>query len=217
MRRYLNIILAFLIVLSCARSSQESIVTKSVATNRDDSICNKMKLQAIDDLKAGKYKLYEFGIVSSPDTNRVILKQLGIDLIYRGCTVTAGIDCYRAVMDSVVRARFKNEIIDYPSNTFDRPRFRGEFFNLTDSALLRINAKKISRVINTLDELNEGKAHIQIFVDKGGEPIKIRWLGSFGKKNELNIANSLMKERFEPLTIGKDKVNTILTFPIKIE
>jgi len=51
MRRYLNIILAFLIVLSCARSSQESIVTKSVATNRDDSICNKMKLQAIDDLK----------------------------------------------------------------------------------------------------------------------------------------------------------------------
>ena len=217
MRRYFNIILAFLIVLSWAKSSQESIVTKSVATNTDDSTCNKMKLQAIDDLKAGKYKLYEFGIVSSPDTNRIILRQLGIELIYRGCTVTAGIDCYRAVMDSVVKVKFQNEIIDYPANTFDRPRFRSEFFNLTDSALLRINAQKISRAINALDELNEGKAFIQIFVDKRGEPIKIRWLGSLGKKNELNIANSVMKEHFEPLTIGKDKVNTILTFPIKIE
>ncbi|GET23202.1 hypothetical protein JCM18694_34480 [Prolixibacter denitrificans] len=176
-----------------------------------------MKLQAINDLKAGKYKLYEFGIVSSPDTNRLIIRQLGIELIYRGCTVTAGIECYRAVMDSAVRVKFKNEIIDYPANPFDRPRFRSEFFNLTDSALLRINAKKISRVINALDELNEGKAHIQIFVDKGGEPIRIRWLGSLGKKNELNIANSVMKERFEPLIIGKDKVNTILTFPLKIE
>ncbi len=120
-------------------------------------------------------------------------------------------------MDSAIRVKYKNEIIEYPNEGFDRIRFKREFFNLTDSVLLVQNAKKITRVLNALSGLTKGKAFVQIYINKEGKPVKIKWLGSLDKKNELIINNRLIKERFETLTIGKDKMNTILTLPIKIE
>ena len=214
---YIYISLIFITVFSFAKSPQESRTMTSPKTNLVENTCSEMKSQAIEDLKAGKYKLYEFGIVSSPDTNVAILKQIDIELISSGCNVTDGIDCYRAIMDSAIRVKYKNEIIEYPNEGFDRIRFKREFFNLTDSVLLVQNAKKITRVLNALSGLTKGKAFVQIYINKEGKPVKIKWLGSLDKKNELIINNRLIKERFETLTIGKDKMNTILTLPIKIE
>ena len=209
--------LIFVTTLSCGKTQNEKRVTKSTKTNLVENTCSKMKAQAIEDLKVGKYKLYEFGIVSSPDTNTTILKQLKIELISGGCNVTDGIECYKSIMDSAIRVKYKNEIIEYSDEGFDRIRFKNEFYNLTDSTLFRQNAKKITKLLNTLDDLNEGKACIQVFINKKGKPVKIKWLKGLDKKNDLIIIEKLMNENFEPLTIGKEKVNSILTIPIKIE
>jgi hypothetical protein len=184
--------------------------------NSGESACCKMKSQAIEDLKAGIYKLYEFGIVSSPDTNTTILKQLNIELVYGGCVIMHGIDCYRAIMDSAIRAKYRDEIIECPAEGFERIRFKDEFYNMTDSILLRQNTKRISCVLHSLNDLTEGKACIQILINKKGKPIKIKWLKGIDKKNDLIIIEKLMKVNFESLTIGNKKVNTILTIPIKV-
>ena len=217
MKRHIYILLIFVAILSCAKTQKEKRITKSTKTNLVENTCSEMKAQAIEDLKAGKYKLYEFGIVSSPDTNTTILKQLKIELISGGCNVTDGIDCYKTIMDSAIRVKYKDEIIEYPADGFDRIRFKNEFFNMTDSTLVTENTKTISKILNTLDRLTPGKAFIQIFINKQGKPIKIKWLKGLDKKNDLIMIEKLMKEKLKPLNIGKEKVNSLLTIPIKIE
>jgi len=217
MKRYIYILFIFVAFLSCAQTQNEKRVTKLTKINLVDNTCSEMKAQAIEDLKAGKYKLYEFGIVSSPDTNATILKQLNIELISGGCNVTEGIDCYKAIMDSAIRVKYKNEIIEYPVDGFDRIRLRNEFFNLTDSTIIAENSMAISKILTTLDGLTPGKSFIQIYINKKGKPVKIKWLKGPDKKNNLIVIEKLQKENFEPLTIEKKKVNTILTIPIKIK
>jgi hypothetical protein len=217
MKRNIYILLIFVAFLSCAKTQNEKRGTKLTITNLVDNTCSEMKAQAIEDLKAGRYKLYEFGIVSSPDTNTTILKQLNIELISGGCNVTEGIDCYKAIMDSAIRVKYKNEIIEYTADGFDRIRFKNEFYNLTDSTLFRQNTKKITKTLNNLNGLTEGKACIQILINKTGKPIKIKWLKGLDKKNDLIMIEKLMKEKFEPLSIGKEKVNSIMTIPIIIK
>ena len=94
--------LIFVTILSCGQAKNNKKVLKSNVSDSTENSCSDMKNQAIKDLKAGKYKLFEFGIVSSPDTNAIILKQIKIELISGGCKVTEGIDCYRAIMDKAI-------------------------------------------------------------------------------------------------------------------
>ena len=86
MKRYIFILIFFATILSCGQANNKKVM-KSTVSNSSVSSCNDLRTQAIKDLKAGKYKLFEFGIISSPDTNAFILKQIKIvrlqDLTYR--------------------------------------------------------------------------------------------------------------------------------------
>jgi hypothetical protein len=176
-----------------------------------------MRNQAIKDLKAGKYKLFEFGIVSSPDTNAFILKQIKIELISGGCNVTEGIDCYRAIMDKAIREKYQNKIIEYSADGFGRIRFKDEFFNQTDSTLFSENSNIITKHLSALDGLKVGIVVIQLFIDKQGKPVKIKLLKGIDKQTDIILTEKLQKETFKAMTIGKVKVNSILTVPINIK
>jgi hypothetical protein len=181
-----------------------------------DKTCLDMRTQAIEDIKAGKYKLFEFGIVSSPDTNVLILKQLKIELISGGCVVTDGIDCYSAIMDSAIRKKYPNEIIENYNDGFNRIRFKEEFFTQTNSTVLTENTKIITKQLSTIVGLTIGKIVIELFINKQGKAVKIRILKGINRKIDLILIEKLQKETFRTMTIGKLRVNSILIVPIKI-
>ena len=217
MKRHIYILLIFVTILSCGQAKNNKKVLKSNVSDSTVNSCSDMRNQAIKDLKAGKYKLFEFGIVSSPDTNAIILKQIKIELISGGCNVTEGIDCYRAIMDKAIREKYHDKIIEYSGDGFDRIRFKDEFFNQTDSTLFSENSKIITTHLSALDGLKVGIVVIQLFIDKQGKPVKIKLLKGIDKQTGLILTEKLRKETFKVMTIGKVKVNSILTVPINIK
>ena len=217
MKRHIFILIFFATILSCGRANNNKKVIKSTVSDSTVNSCSDMRTQAIKDLKAGKYKLFEFGIVSSPDTNSLILKQIKIELISGGCNVTEGIDCYRAIMDKAIREKYHNKIIEYSADGFDRIRFKDEFFNQTDSTLFSENSKIITKHLSALDGLKVGIVVIQLFIDKQGKPVKIKLLKGIDKQTDLILTQKLREETFKAMTIGKVKVNSILTVPINIK
>ena len=216
MKRHIFILIFFATILSCGQANNKK-VTKSTVSNSSVSSCDDMRTQAIKDLKAGKYKLFEFGIISSPDTNAFILKQIKLELISGGCNVTEGIDCYRAIMDSAIREKYHDKIIEYPGEGFDRIRFKDEFFNQTDSTLFSENSKIIVKYLSDLNGLKVGKVVIQLFINKQGKPVKIKLLKGIDKQTDFILTEKLQKETFKAMTIGKVTVNSILTLPINIK
>jgi len=217
MKRNIYILFIFATILSYGQANNNKKVKKSTVSSSTDNICNNMRTLAIKDLKGGKYKLFEFGDVSSPDTNALILKQIKIELIYRGCNVTEGIDCYRAVMDSAIRKKYQNEIIEYPGEGFDRIRFKDEFFHQTDSTIFGKNTKTIITNLSSLEGLKTGRIAIQLFINRQGKPVKVKLFKGIDSKTDLIIREKLQKETFIAMTIGKVKVNSILTVPINIK
>ncbi len=217
MKRHIYILFIFVTILSCEQAKSDKKVMNSTKLNCSVDNCSDMRNQAIKDIKDGKYKLFEFGIVSSPDTNALILKQIKIELISGDCNVTEEIDCYRAIMDSAIRKKYKDEIIEYPNDGFDRIRFKDEFFNQTDSALLSENSKTITKQLSAFAGLRVGKVVIQLFIDKQGKPVKIRLLKGIDRKTDLILIEKLQEETYKAMIIGTVKVNSILTVPINIK
>jgi hypothetical protein len=212
------VILILLIgLVSCKTKTQVEKLSYPSRTNYSDSLCYTMSCKAIDDINNGKFKIYEFGIVSSLDTNVIILSKLNIELIYGGCNVIEGIDCYRAIMDSIIRLKFSDDILDSVSNGFDRIRFKDEFFSLWDSSIYSNNIKIVTQILNDITDLSVGKVSIQMMIDKNGKPINFKRFKGFENKNDSIIISRLSKENFEPLTIGTDKVNSIMIIPITIK
>lgn len=209
--------LIFATILSCGQAKDNKKVMNSTELSSIDNNCSDMRNQAIKDIKAGKYKVFEFGIVSSPDTNSLILKEIKIELNYGGCNITEDIDCYRAIMDSVIRKKYKDDIIEYPSDGSNRIRFKDEFFNQTDSTIFSENSKKITKHLSALDGMRVGRVVIQLFINKQGKPVKIKLLKGIDKQTGLILIEKLQKETFKAMTIGKVKVNSILTIPINIK
>jgi hypothetical protein len=176
-----------------------------------------MACKAIDDVNTGRFKLYEYGIVSSLDTNPKIMSRLNIELINGGCNVDDGIECYRAIMDSVIRSKFSNDILDSVSDGYDRIRFKDEFFNLWDSSIYRNNAKIVTQILNDLTGLSRGQIIIQMMINKSGKPIDIKFLKGFKNDNDSIVISRLSKLSFESMMVGTDKVNTVMTIPISIK
>jgi len=185
--------------------------------NLVDKACLDMKTQAIKDIKSGKYKLFEFGIVSALDTNVQILRRLNIELISGGCIVTEGIECYNSIMENAIRKKFPNEIIEYQSKEYDRIIFKDAFYIQTDFTIIDENTKIITDQLSLMDGLKTGRIIIQIFVDKQGKPVKIEIFKGIDSKIVSILKEKLQKETFKMMTIGKVKVNSILTVPITIK
>ena len=62
-----------------------------------------------------------------------------------------------------------------------------------------------------------GRVVIQLFINKQGKPVKIKLLKGIDKQTGLILIEKLQKETFKAMTIGKVKVNSILTIPINIK
>jgi hypothetical protein len=217
MKTRFSILILLIGLVSCKTKTQDEKLSYPSRTNYSDSLCYIMSCKAIDDLNNGKYKIYENGIVSSLDTNAIILSKLNIELIYGGCNVTEGIDCYRAIMDSLIRIKFSSDILDSYSDGFDRLRFKNEFFGLRDSSIYNNNIKIVTHILNEIPDLSVGKMYIQMMIDKNGKPISFKRLKGFENKNDSIIISRLSKENFEPLTIGSDKLNSVMIIPITIK
>ena len=195
----------------------ENKKARTKVASESENICIKMKKQAIEDLKNGKFRIYEYGIASSPDTNTTILKKLGIELISAGCNVKEGNECYKEIMDSAITKKYKNEILRQSESDGGRIHFRNEFYIQSDTLLVKENIRKITKTLTNIDKLTRDDMFIQVFINKEGKPIKILISDGQHKENNLLISEKLMKTNFEPLSFGNEKVNSILTTPIKIK
>lgn len=195
----------------------ENKEARTKVASESEDICTKMKKQAIEDLKNGKFRIYEYGIASSPDTNTTILKKLGIELISAGCNVKEGNECYKEIMDSAITKKYKNEILRQSESDGGRIYFRNEFYIQSDTLLVKENIRKITKTLTNIDKLKRDDMFIQVFINKEGKPIKILFSDGQHKENNLLISEKLMKTNFEPLSFGNEKVNSILTTPIKIK
>ncbi len=199
-------------------NGQLSNRAKTITKKREvDSVCIEMRAQALKDLKAGRFRLYEFGFVSSPDTNVKILKRNNIELISGGCIISDGVDCYRAIMNKGIRERFKNKILEYSGDGFDRIRFKDEFFYQSNSSLYAENSKIIAKQLSDLDGLTTGKVVMQIFINKFGKPVKINILKGVSGGLGLVLIEKLKKVKFKALVIGNERVNSILMIPITVK